>query len=603
MKPVKSLLRLITLPFCLVPLTTNADSVAIYSFDNPITETGKLEPNLLDFNIDLFPDKSNSFHALIQSLKHAETDDELKGVLLELAGSGLGIAQIQELRRSLEKIRDAGKDVWLYSDSFSNGIAYVGSVANHFAILPEGNIDFNGVVAESLYLKGFFDKVGISPQVVHIGDFKSAGETFTRSGPSEADTLQREELLNGTFDQIMTAISETRNISREKLDQLVDQPIVTAQDLLDHQLVDHLQYRSEFNQAARAHFGDDTEFIRNYQFDTKEEIEIDGIFSLIKLFTKSSKKAAKEDDFIAVVALEGGIDNASVAPVRKEILRLAKNDSAKGLVLRVNSPGGSAIASDILWQATEEWKATGKPFVVSMGDVAASGGYYIAAGADQIFAEPATITGSIGVFGMVLCFEELMNEWGVTSHSIQIGKHADLISVTHKLTPEQEDIIRTSMQQTYTTFKNRITTGRGHRLQGEIESLAGGRVYTGQRAKELGLVDELGGLHDAIAYLAEQLELTPFDSKLLPEEKSWIDEIFGSSENKDEDDSELIKMPDFAQSPVTKALSQLQTPHMLSSLPAAYRHHLITALRQIQASDKFQVNMFAELPVHNLNLR
>jgi protease-4 len=239
---------------------------------------------------------------------------------------------------------------------------------------------------------------------------------------------------------------------------------------------------------------------------------------------------------VAVVTMDGDISDESVAPVRSEILSLLKDKQAKALVLRVNSPGGSAMASEVLWEALDEWKNSKKPYVVSMGGVAASGGYYIAAGADRIFAEDGTITGSIGVVGMKFVVGEAMENIGITSHSTQRGRNAGVMSMTRGFTEEEAALVRQSMTDVYATFKKRITDGRGEALKNELEALAGGRVFSGREALEIGLVDEIGGLAEAIRHITEKADLEEPDVLLLPEPKSMLDGLFSPETGRKDDE-------------------------------------------------------------------
>ena len=292
----------------------------------------------------------------------------------------------------------------------------------------------------------------------------------------------------------------------------------------------------------------------------------------------------------AVVALEGAITSGSIAPVRKEILKLLKDKHAKALVLRVNSPGGSALASEVLWEATDEWKAAGRSFAVSMGEVAASGGYYVSSGAERIFAEPGTITGSIGVVGMKLVMAGAMEKLGITTHTTQRGKHADAMSMTEPFTPEESKLVRESMLDVYSTFKKRITDGRGDRLKGELESMAGGRVFTGSKALELGLIDELGGLSDAIAWAATEAEIENNNAQLKPEPKSMLEGLFAQPEKKNDD--EIIRM----EGPSTTASDAVQAVIRnagLLALPAPARASVERAMKRLDAISDSKIQLIA----------
>jgi protease-4 len=316
--------------------------------------------------------------------------------------------------------------------------------------------------------------------------------------------------------------------------------LITPDQALQLKLVDHLEYRTDFIEMVRKKYGEEVEYDNGYRLPDLDGPEINGLMDLFKLM-QGSKDKKFESDYVAVIALEGSIDDASVAPVRTAILKAKRDENCKGLVLRVNSPGGSALSSDVLWEATDEFKETGRPFVVSMGGVAASGGYYVAAGADHIFAEKGTITGSIGVVGMKFSLAGIMDKLGITTHSIKRGKHADIMNTSRAFTEEEEKLIRKSMLNVYATFKKRITDGRGNKIKGELEKLAGGRVYSGKDALAIGLVDEIGGINEAINKVAVMAKLEEFDTYLLPESRSPIEDLF-SKPAKDKDNPEFISM-------------------------------------------------------------
>jgi protease-4 len=334
----------------------------------------------------------------------------------------------------------------------------------------------------------------------------------------------------------------------------------------------------------------DAEFDDEYALPDLDGPDIDGIFDLFKLMLSSGKDANGNEDYIAVVAVDGGISAASVAPVRKEILKLLRDKHAKGLVLRVNSPGGSALASEVLWEATDEWKSAGRPFAVSMGGVAASGGYYVSSGAERIFAEPGTITGSIGVVGMKLVMGGAMEKLGITTHTVQRGKHAGAMSMSEPFSAEERELVRKSMLDIYGTFKKRISDGRGDHLRGDLEGMAGGRVYTGTKALELGLVDELGGLGDAITWVADKAGVENDNARLSPEPKSMLEGLFAKPGEKNDD--EIVRM-EHAGSCFAEMISAGIRQSGLGAVPGPLRHSLERALDRIEAVNESSVQLLA----------
>lgn len=508
--------------------------VAVYDLEGVITESGQSDSSL--FGLAMSATRPLTMLDLSRSLAKAAADDSVKAVVVDADGVGLDFSQLQEMRRHLLAIREAGKDVWVYTEHLGNGTALLGSAANHFTLMPEADCSFAGILSESLYFKGFLDKVGVRADVIHIGDFKSFGEIFYRTGPSDYAKEQEEKLIDSVFGQIVEQVASGRKVDESKVRSTIDGGVVTAKEVVSAGLADHLMYRTDFVKKLKETYGENAQFDREYELPDLDGPEIKGFMDIMKLMFKDASKQKPRKDFIAVVAMDGDITDDSVAPVRSEILKLAKEDKAKGLVLRVNSPGGSAMASEVLWEATDEWKATGKPFVVSMGGVAASGGYYISSSASRIFAESGTITGSIGVVGMKFVLGDAMEKLGITSHSIQRGKNAGVMSMTRGFSEEEAKTVRESMEAVYGTFKKRVTDGRGQALKADLESLAGGRVYSGQDALKVGLVDEIGGLHEAIAYVTAEAKLEAPEVKLVPEPKSQFEGLFTPPTKKDDDE-------------------------------------------------------------------
>ncbi|MFD0892899.1 signal peptide peptidase SppA [Luteolibacter ambystomatis] len=543
--------------------------VAVYDLNDPVTESGKAAPSLFG-GFDMDASRPLTTFDITRSLEKAAADPQVKAVVLDVAGSGLGLDQIQEVRRRLLAIRTAGKDVWIYSESLGNGTAILGSAANHFTLLPEADCEFSGIHAESMYFKGLLDKVGVQADVIHIGDFKSFGENYYRTGPSEPAQQQEEKLIDSIYNTIVKDVAAGRKLPEAKVKELIDRGELTAAEAKQEGLADDLLYRTTFNAKIRETYGADAEYKHDYQLPERDGPEITGMMDIIKLMFSADKKSKSRKDYVAVVALDGDISDESIAPVREEILKLRKDEKAKALVLRVNSPGGSALASEVLWEATSQWKSSGRPFIVSMGGVAASGGYYVSSGADRIFAESGTITGSIGVVGMKFVVGGAMEKLGITSHVTQRGKNAGAMSMTHAFTPEESDLIRKSMTRVYGTFKQRVIDGRKDRLKGDLEPLAGGRVYSGEKALEIGLVDEIGGLAEAIDYAAKQAKLETGEAKLVPEPKSAFEGIFAKKHDKDKDDDELVRAAS-APAPSAQLRQNLMQSGLLSTLPAPAR--------------------------------
>ena len=554
--------------------------VAVFDLEGQLSESGRPAPSLLG-GLGLEAERPLTLFDLTRSLSKAAADPEVQAVVLDADDAGLSLSQIEEIHRRLLAIRAAGKDVWIYSDGLNNATALLGAASNRFTLMPEGDVSFSGIYAESMYFKGLLDKAGVVADVIHIGDFKSFGEEFYRTGPSDFAKQQQEELIGGIFDQIVARVATGRKIAPEKVRALVDQGTFTPQAAKEAGLVDDLKYRTDFNAAVKAAYHD-AKFEYEYALPDLDGPEITGMFDIFKLMFQDQRDKAGKSDYVAVVALDSGISNETIAPVRAEVLRLLKDEHAKALVLRVDSPGGSALASEVLWEATDEWKASGRPFIVSMGGVAASGGYYVSAGADRIFAEEGTITGSIGVVGMKLVLGGAMEKLGITTHATQRGAKAGAMSMTKPFSEEESKMVRDSMLAVYGTFKKRIENGRGARLKGELEGMAGGRVYTGNRALELGLVDEIGGLGEAIAHAAQEAEVDADSVKLVPEPKSPLEGLFAKPERRAE--GEIVRMGGGEASPAVEAVLATLGEAKLSALPEPLRETVGAALERIAAA-------------------
>jgi len=570
-----------------LPLTAEEEVkpiVAVYDLEGPLSESGQGEEGLLSLTMDA--SRPLTLLDLSRSLEKAAADEAVKAVVLDADGAELDFSQVQEIRKRLLGIRAAGKAVWMYSEKLTNRTALLGSAADHFALMPEADCEFHGIHSESMYFKGLLDKIGVRADVIHIGDFKSFGENFYRTGPSDYALKQQETLIDSIFAQIVRDVAEGRKLKPEEVRALIDDGALTARRAVDAKLADHVLYRTDFVKKLRETYGEDADFDRSYELPDLDGPELTGLMDFFKLMFSESNKGKFRKDFIAVVALDGDITDESIAPVRTQILKLAKEEKAKALVLRVNSPGGSALASEVLWEATEEWNATGKPFIVSMGGVAASGGYYVSSAAKRIFAEEGTITGSIGVVGMKFVVGEALEKIGITTHTTDRGKNAGVMSMTRGFSDEEAKIVRDSMAEIYGTFKKRVADGRGKALKGDLESLAGGRVYSGKDALEIGLVDEIGGLHEAIAFAASEAKLEKPEVKLLPEPKSGLEGLFAPPAK--DDDDEIIRAS-AGPSVSVRLRAMLQSSGVLDALPAPAKEGVNRLASRIEAFGKCRV--------------
>lgn len=558
--------------------------IAVYDLENLISESGRSGQSPFDVSMDA--SRPLTMLDVTRSLEKAAADDAVDAVVLDVDGATLDFSQLQQIRRQLLALRAADKDVWMYTERMDNTTALLGSAANHFVLMPEAACEFNGIRSESMYFKGLLDRVGVRADVIHIGDFKSFGETFYRTGPSDSAKQQEEKLVDSIFSQIVASVATGRKLDPAKVRAAIDDGGLTPAKAVETGLADRLSYRTDFVQELWETYGEDADFDREYELPDLDGPEITGLMDVFKLMFSEANKVKARKDFIAVVALEGDITDQSIAPVRTWILKLAKEERAQALVLRVNSPGGSAMASEVLWEATEEWNATGKPFAVSMGGVAASGGYYVSSAADRIFAEEGTITGSIGVVGMKFVVGEALEKIGITTSTTQRGRNAGAMSMIRGFTKDEERIVRESMSAVYETFKKRVTDGRGKALKVDFESLAGGRVYSGKDALDIGLVDEIGGLHEAVAWVTREAKLEKPDVKLLPEPKSDLEGLFAPADK--EDDEEIIRASVTGETPGALRVF-LKSSGLLETLPAPAKGAVFRLASRMEAFRKPQV--------------
>ncbi|MBN2841780.1 MAG: signal peptide peptidase SppA, partial [Sedimentisphaerales bacterium] len=450
-------------------------------------------------------------------LNTAGNDEEIDGVLLNFSGAIMDLGQIDYLGRVIADLQAGGKKVYAYSESYSQSEYLLAGRCDKVIMPAAGEVALYGLMAESLYFKGLMDKVGLSADMISIGRYKSASESMTRSEPSEADIEQMSALLDDIFAIMAKTIADARDKEQKEVLDLIDNGPYSSREALANGLIDGVMYRDEFvsmlnSEQGRCAFHMDYDLERN-----TFSLEGQSLFAIIQELLKPQPQATDtNDNIIAVITLDGVITSggddtyngsASGSETIRNTLKYCRNDQQiKAVVVRIDSPGGSALASDIIYNAIKLTAAV-KPVVVSMGSVAASGGYYTACGAPYIFAEESTITGSIGVVGGKVCIGGLLDKVGIGSHSYSRGRNAGMISSLNEFSPLERQKITSQMLETYSLFKERILTSRATRIKGELENHAQGRVFSGRRALELGLVDEIGSLDHALTYAAQKADL------------------------------------------------------------------------------------------------
>ncbi|HQE30040.1 MAG TPA: signal peptide peptidase SppA [Phycisphaerae bacterium] len=495
----------------------------------------------------LFKIDQINFYELLNRLNKAKRDPKVKAVILLFDEPQIGWAQRQEIRQTLLGLKAADKDVFALLEDEEQPTYLMATAASKLYIVPTGGVNLIGLHLEQAYLKGLLDKIGVTADIEHVGSYKGAGEPFTRTGPSEEALEMTNWLVNDLFDQMVQQIAEDRKLSPERVRELIDQGPFTAEKAKAAGLVDEVAYPEDLMKTLKERYGT-LELVHNYGQRELPDVDLSSPFGIFKFFGEMmAKTKAGTRPQIAVVYVDGmivpgkteddlfgGEGLVGSTTLRRLLARVRKDDQVKAVVLRVNSPGGSAVASDIIWHATQ---ALGdKPFIVSMGNVAASGGYYVSAGAAKIFADPGTITGSIGVVGGKLVTQGLWDWVGVNFHETTRGKRADLFSTSRPFTDEQREIVRTYMRDVYQAFKDRVAEGRKDKLKGDLEALAGGRVYTGRQAQAKGLVDQLGGLQDAIKAAASEANISNYEVVQLPEPKNFVELFIKSLSGEDLDE-------------------------------------------------------------------
>ena len=477
--------------------------------------------------------ESTGLSQILRNIEHAQSDPNIKGIYLELSSIPTSTATLQELRSKLVEFKESGKFIACYGEAYSQSAYYIASVADHIWLNPEGMIDLHGMASQIMFYKHLFEKLDVEMQIVRGPNnrFKSAVEPYFLDKMSEANREQMEKLLGTVWGEILQGISQSRNISVDKLNQIADnlELMTSAEKSLEYGLVDQLYFKDQVLAELKNLTGS----------DKLNAINNDN-------YAKSYKEKNPSKNEVAVIYASGQIfdgkgsdDNIYSEDLSKTIRKAREDKDVKAVVLRVNSPGGSALASAIIGRELDLTKEV-KPVIVSMGNYAASGGYWISAKADYIFADPTTLTGSIGVFGTFPNLKGFLNDKvGLTFDVAKTNENADFGSVAEPLTPFQYAKLQENVVKTYDDFTGRVAEGRGLR-QTYVDSIGQGRVWAGADAIELGLVDQLGDMEDAIAYAAEKAGLgSDYKVTELPKEKDFFTRIMESMNPSDELDAAM----------------------------------------------------------------
>ena len=482
---------------------------------------------------------------ILSNIRLAKNDDKILGIWLDGGALQTAPANAKTIRDALLDFKSSGKWVIASATSYGQTNYYIASVADRICLDPTGDVAWNGLSAQKIYLTRALEKIGVEMQILKVGTFKSAVEPYFRTSMSDADRKQTEEYLGGIWDEYKSAVAASRKLTTAQLDALADRymALQSAEEQLAAGLVDTIVYTQDMDSLLRVYTG-----TKDYNTITTAKL------------AQVKRPESKAKDKVAVLYLEGEItDDSGDGIVGKEVVKtlkkIRKDDDVKALVLRVNSPGGSANASEQIWHAVQNVKAKNIPVVVSMGDYAASGGYYISCGADYIYAEPTTLTGSIGIFGTIPNVNKLRDKIGLDMDGVATNKHSGLeTNVIFKgMNAEERALLQTMIERGYDLFTSRCAEGR-HVGQDYIKSIGEGRVWLGSKGKEIGIVDELGNIDDAINKAVALAGLENYQLTYYPEKADPFEEFLKSLDNTTEEEKMLLKLREFCSEPRVMAL-------------------------------------------------
>ena len=482
-------------------------SVLTINLQKPITDRS---PNHFDFEAAFDLDaEAIGLDKILAAIRTAKADDRIEGISIEHTFLQSGMSQTKAMRDALSSFKESGKFIYAYHDFFTQKDYYLATVADSIFVHPEGGVELAGLASEVLYYKEFQDITGIQMQVIRNGAYKSAAEPFLEDKMSDENREQIKALLDSFWHEMVLKIEERAALTPKKINQIASSLDATdATNAVELGVVDHARLRNEYTEILRDKIGLEKD-------DKLHRIDIEAYQKTV------SSQLGDGKDRIAVVYAQGEIiyGEGGEFQIGQELLirtlkKIKDHDRTKAVVIRINSPGGSALSSELIYQEIKNLQQE-KPVVISMGDVAASGGYYIAAGADYIFSEPTTVTGSIGVFGVLPLVEEIAEDWGVRASQVTTHPNALLYSPMKSLTPTATQEIKEQVERVYSTFLNRVSEGRNMSISA-VDKIAQGRVWSGTDAQAIGLVDSLGGLEDAVRYAAELAEIDSYKTSNYP---------------------------------------------------------------------------------------
>lgn len=498
-----------------------SNSVLKLTLDGRITERSKENPLKDLISSGPFADSgANGLNDMIEKIKEAKSDNKISGIYLDFKNLQAGFATLEELRSALIDFKSSGKFIYSYSEMYDQKDYYLASAASKIYLNPQGGMEWKGLGTTLMFFKHTFEKLDLDVQIFRHGKFKSAIEPFMLDKMSEANRMQAENFLSSLWTQMLTGIAKERNIKTNDLNRMANTLAIRFPEDALQGFVDQLAYEDEVVTAIKKKIGvGEKEKFKFVDFD-KYEVQKGAALSAKRIAVIYANGSISEG--------EGNDDEIGSDRLARTIREARLDDKVRGIVLRVNSPGGSALASDVIWREMMLAKKE-KPTVVSMGDLAASGGYYISCAAERIFAQPNTLTGSIGVFGLIPNFKKMLEtKLGITLDTVNTNKYSDM-GPLRQLSTVESNFIQTSVEKVYTTFITRVADGRKMSLN-QVDSIGQGRVWAGTDALRIGLVDELGGLTQAIAYTAEKAKLKEYRIQEMPKQKSPFDGLFGKKE-------------------------------------------------------------------------
>ena len=499
------------------------NSVMMLDLNGTLTERSQENP--LDF---LMKEdyKTYGLDDILSSIRKAKENEDIKGIYIQATSLGAGFASLEEIRDALKDFKESGKFIVAYGDTYTQNLYYLSSVADKVLLNPQGMLEWRGLAATPMFFKDLLEKIGVEMQIFKVGTYKSAVEPFISTEMSPANRVQVNVYLSSIWGQITSSVAESRNLSLEALNKEADRMLMfyPAEESVKNGLVDTLIYKNDVRDYLKNMVG----------IDKDDNMPVLGIQDMINV--KKNVPRDKSGNVIAVYYAYGEIDGGSSAStdeginsekVIKDLRKLKDDENVKAVVLRVNSPGGSAYGSEQIWYAVNQLKKE-KPVIVSMGDYAASGGYYIACNADTIVAEPTTLTGSIGIFGMMPNAKGLTEKLGVNFDVVKTNPYADFGNLTRPMNDGEKGLMQMYVNKGYELFLTRCSDGRGISME-ELDKIAQGRVWTGSTAKELGLVDELGGLDKALEIAIAKAGVDAYTVMNYPKKEGFLESLMNTN--------------------------------------------------------------------------